>query len=84
MESYSPNLRAAVGFPEMFFGFLRAFNDVFDVLVFQGWEDLSDLSLKKTLVFFPQYNCPIIVFFVASYRPHLSHFLEKCSFCDPN
>ena len=27
---------------------------------------------------------PIIVYFVASYRPHLSHFLRKCHFRDPN
>ena len=27
---------------------------------------------------------PIIVYFVASYRPHLSHFLGKCNFRNPN
>ena len=27
---------------------------------------------------------PIIDYFVASYRPHLSHFLGKCNFRDPN
>ena len=27
-----------------------------------------------------QCPCPIIVYFVASYRPHLSHFLGKCNF----
>ena len=31
-----------------------------------------------------QSPCPIIVYFVASYRPHLSHFLGKCNFRDPN
>ena len=31
-----------------------------------------------------QSPCPIIVNFVASYRPHLSHFLGKCNFRDPN
>ena len=31
-----------------------------------------------------QSPCPRIVYFVASYRPHLSHFLGKCNFRDPN
>ena len=31
-----------------------------------------------------QSPCPIIVYFVASYRPHLSHFLGKCNVCDPS
>ena len=31
-----------------------------------------------------QSPCLIIVYFVASYRPHLSHFLGKCNFRDPN
>ena len=26
----------------------------------------------------------IIVYFLANYRPHLSHFLENVIFCDPN
>ena len=31
-----------------------------------------------------QSPCPIIVFFVASYRPHLSHFWENVIFAIPN
>ena len=31
-----------------------------------------------------QRPCPIIVYFVTNYRPHLSHFLGKCNFRDPN
>ena len=30
-----------------------------------------------------QSHCPIIVFFVASYRPHLSHFWENVIFAIP-
>ena len=27
---------------------------------------------------------PIIVYSVSNYRPHISHFLGTCNFCDPN
>ena len=43
------------------------------VLSFAGYVPLASQS-----------PCPIIVYFVASYRPHLSHFLGKCNFRDPN
>ena len=31
-----------------------------------------------------QSPCRIVVYFVARYRPHLTHFLGKCNFRDPN
>ena len=31
-----------------------------------------------------QSPCPIKVYFLANYRPHLSHFFGICNFRDPN
>ena len=42
-------------------------------LMFAGYVPLSSQS-----------PYPIIVYFLANYRAHLSHFLENVIFCDPN
>ena len=49
-----------------------------------GGGGVLGLSFAGYVPLASQSPCPIIVYFVANYRPHLSHFLGKCNFRNPN
>ena len=50
----------------------------------RGGGGVLGLSFAGYVPLASQSPCPIIVYFVASCRPHLRHFLGKCNFRDPN
>ena len=45
---------------------------------------LLELIFAGYVLLASQNPYPIIVYSVAKYRPHLSHFWEKCNFRNPN
>ena len=49
-----------------------------------GGGGVLGLSFAGYVPLASQSPCPIIGYFVASYRSNLSHFLGKCNFRDPN
>ena len=62
---------------------LSAFVNLMLALPFPGGEVLG-LIFAGSVLLASQRPYPIKVYFLANYKPHLSHFFGKCNFCDPN
>ena len=45
---------------------------------------VTGLNFAGYVLLVSQKRYPILVYFVAKYRPHLRHFWRKCNFRDPN